>query len=74
MTPELVTMIIDYENNELSGNGIVLLFSELIANNLFGELQGSYGRSAEQLVNDGWLDWNGNILRTLERYEDEDYD
>ena len=41
------------------------LFSELIRNGHAWSLQGSYGRTAKALIEAGWLDQEGNILKEL---------
>jgi len=59
---ELTNQIIAYEAGELTEERIVVLFSHLIRSGLVWELQGHYGREAENLIRSGLLDLNGNIL------------
>lgn len=47
--------IIDYETDNLSDQGIVELFQDLVDSGLAYKLQGSYGRMAERLIADGFV-------------------
>ena len=49
------TQIIAFENGELDNDEIVALFQELCDSGLIYDLQGSYQRIAEQLVNEGLI-------------------
>lgn len=64
---DLVGHIMDFESGELSARGTLDLFSELIKTGQAWQLQGSYGRAANQLILDGWIDKNGEILRSLDK-------
>ena len=46
--------IIAYENGELDEDEIITLFQELINSGLAWQLQGSYGRMAESLIESGY--------------------
>lgn len=59
----LTDRIIAYEMGELDDNETLELFSELVKNGLAWTLQGSYGRTAHNLIQFGFLDRNGKILR-----------
>lgn len=59
----LVYSIMAFESGELDGLGVLELFSYLIRTGTAYTLQGFYGRHADALINDGWLDINGEILR-----------
>lgn len=59
---DLVIDIMNYEDRNLSGEDIIILFSKLIKNKY--SLQGHYGRTAVKLINAGILDKEGNILET----------
>ncbi len=58
---DLVGNIIAYEDGELEGEKLVLLFSHLIKGNLLNSLQGRYGRMATLLIQAKVLDEEGNI-------------
>lgn len=60
---DLVGNIIAYEEGEMSSREIVDFFSYLGKTGVVHGLQGSYGRSFEMLVNSGYLDINGEILK-----------
>lgn len=47
--------IIDYEEGNLSDNGIVKLFQYLLDSGMAWTLQGSYGRTTKALLDDGYL-------------------
>lgn len=61
-----IEKIIKFENGELSDNEMIALFSELIKSGMAWKLQGTYGRLARNLVNNGVLDTKGNILYEVE--------
>lgn len=50
---DLTGQIIEYESGELEMEDIVCLFQKLIDNGMCWSLQGSYGRTATQLINAG---------------------
>lgn len=58
-----VDSIIGYENGDLTPDEIVELFSDLVRNGTAWRLQGHYGRTAGALIQGGWIDDAGNILR-----------
>lgn len=60
---DLVSKIMAYEAGELSDFDTVQLFSELVKSGQAFKLQGSYGRTANALINDGWLLLNGDVNR-----------
>ena len=49
------TQIIAFENGELDDDKIIALFQELCDSGLIYDLQGSYQRIAQQLVNEGLI-------------------
>jgi hypothetical protein len=49
-TETLVNLIIRYENGELSEGDTLGLFQELVDSGLAWSLQGSYGRTANYLI------------------------
>jgi len=60
-----VDLIIAYENGELSDNDTLKLFSILIKDGLVWNLQGSYGRTATTLIDNGYISKEGKILRQV---------
>jgi hypothetical protein len=58
---DLTNRIIDYECGHLDDRGTLRLFSELVKTGMAWTLQGHYGRTAQALINDGWLEADGNF-------------
>lgn len=58
---DLIDKIIAYESGELSNDEIIELFSKLVENGQAWSLQGSYGRMASSLIEQGILSKNGFI-------------
>jgi len=61
----LVNYIIDYESGALNNSDTLELFSYLIQSNKAWGLQGHYGRIADSLINEGYIDKQGKILKQL---------
>lgn len=57
-----VDKIVAYEAGKLDFSGVLDLFSELIRDGTAWGLQGSYGRRANELIEDGYLDTDGTVL------------
>tara|TARA_Y100001973_G_C5019902_1_gene242653 strand:- start:72 stop:260 length:189 start_codon:yes stop_codon:yes gene_type:complete len=57
----LTDKIIDFECGLLDDTGVLELFAELIKNGMAWTLQGSYGRTASDLIDAGYIDTDGNI-------------
>jgi len=61
---DMIDKIIAFESGELEGKNIIELFSELIKNGQAWSLQGSYGRTAQGLIDkeiidkEGIIDWD----------------
>ena len=49
-----VSKIMAFESGELDEEGIIELFQELIDSGLVWQLQGSYGRMASSLIENGY--------------------
>jgi hypothetical protein len=66
-TASSIDNIIAYEQGELSDQEVVYLFADLVRSGMAWSLQGSYGRTATALINEGWIDREGNVsLAVLE--------
>jgi hypothetical protein len=57
----LVDSIIAYELGELNDQEVVCLFADLVKSGMAWSLQGSYGRTANALIEEGWIDSDGNV-------------
>lgn len=64
-----LSMMMDFENGQLSEVDSIKLFSYLVKTKMAWKLQGFYGRTAHQLIESGILDRNGNVMIDLEDYE-----
>ena len=62
---DLVDSIIAYESGELEAEATLELFAELIRTGQAWTLQGHYGRTASQLIKDGYISTSGEILKAL---------
>jgi hypothetical protein len=58
---DFVSAIIDFESGELDTLDTLRLFSFLIRNNLVNSLQGSYGRTAQILIDRELIMSNGCV-------------
>ena len=58
----VIDKIIAYEQGNLDNNETLNLFSTLIKSGLCYKLQGHYGRTAEAIIAEGYLDREGNRL------------
>lgn len=58
--------IIAYESGELSPEKTLKMFAGLIKNGMAWTLQGHYGRTAQALIEAGYIDKRGKILKELE--------
>jgi hypothetical protein len=64
-TKELVDQMMEYECFMLNDSETLDMFAEMIKSGMAWSLQGHYGRTASSLIEDGWIDRNGNLLKTL---------
>jgi len=62
---DLVDSIIAYESGELEAEATLELFAELIRTGQAWTLQGHYGRTATQLIEQGYISTSGEVLKTL---------
>jgi hypothetical protein len=60
-----ISKIIAYENGELTDNEIIELFGDLIKSGMAWSLQGHYGRTAKSLIDGGYINNTGKIIKTL---------
>jgi hypothetical protein len=58
-----IDQIIAYENGELSDNETIELFAELVKTGMAWSLQGHYGRTAMALIDAGYINRKGEILK-----------
>ena len=58
---DITDRIINYEMGTLNDAETLNLFSELISTKMVWGLQGHYGRTANALIEDGWIDSDGSI-------------
>lgn len=58
-----VDAIMRYEEGEMEAWEILELFSGLVATGMAWTLQGTYGRTAMRLIEAGYLDRDGAILK-----------
>ena len=62
---DLVDSIIAYESGELEAETTLELFAELIRTGRAWTLQGHYGRTASELIEQGYITKEGEISKTL---------
>ena len=62
---DLVDMIMAYESGELKAEKTLVLFSELIRTGQAWSLQGHYGRTAQGLIDSGYISAKGDILKNI---------
>lgn len=62
---EALDDIMAFENGELDEHATLELFSDLVATGQAWGLQGHYGRAAAALIDAGYLDTAGNILKEV---------
>jgi hypothetical protein len=55
-----------YEEGDLDDKQTLELFSELIKTGTINGLQGSYHKTANNIINAGYLDSEGNILKQID--------
>lgn len=57
-----IEKIMRYESGEMDDDEIVYFFSDLIKSGVINHLQGHYGRTAGNMIANGWIDLHGNVL------------
>jgi hypothetical protein len=69
-TKDFIDQIMEFESGMLSDKETIEMFSNMIKDHgIVWRLQGHYGRAASALIQSGWLDKEGNILKKIEQYE-----
>lgn len=68
-TKDFIDQMMEFESGMLKDTEIIEMFSELIKNDMHKWLQGHYGRFASSLIEAGWIDKEGNILKHLKDYD-----
>lgn len=63
---DTVGLIMAYEDGTLDGEGCLTLFSQLVKSGAAWSLQHGYGVTATALLQAGYIDENGNILKHME--------
>lgn len=53
MSNDFINGIIAFESGELDEDGIITLFQQLVDSGVAWQLQGSYGRMAQALIEEG---------------------
>lgn len=59
---ERVDLIMEFEGGEITLENALKLFSELIKTGMVWKLQGVYGRTAQNLIDNKVIDKKGKIL------------
>ena len=62
---DLVGLIMAYESGELKAEKTLELFAELIRTGQAWSLQGHYGRTAGELIKQGYISAKGDILKNI---------
>jgi len=62
---DFVDIIIAYEQGDLSDADTLALFGHLVETGQAWTLQGHYGRTAARLIEAGWLDKSGKVLKEV---------
>jgi hypothetical protein len=64
-TKDFLDQMMDYEMGLLNDYDTLKMFSGLVESGTVWSLQGHYGRTATALIEDGWLNKQGEILKKL---------
>jgi hypothetical protein len=64
-TKDFLDQMMDYEMGLLNDYDTLEMFSGLVESGTAWSLQGHYGRTATALIEDGWLNRQGEILKEL---------
>ena len=69
---DLVDKIMKWEDGRMTDTEIIDFFSELIKSGQAWQLQGNYGRMAQRLIDAGYIDKKGLILKYRQKTLDEE--
>lgn len=64
-TMNLTKRIIAYELGDLDGAEALQLFSDLVKTGMVWGLQGHYGRTAQYLMDNGYINIHGDIIQSI---------
>lgn len=62
---DLVIKIMAYEDGTMTDKDTVAFFGELVASGMAWTLQGTYGRMANQLIETGYINRKGEVLKEV---------
>ncbi len=62
---DIVNKIIDYESGSMNEYEVIEFFKELVDSGLVWSLQGSYGRTAQNLLNEGLIHNNSGAKKSM---------
>lgn len=68
---DLVDNIIRYEEGDMTTNELLQFFCKLIETGMAWTLQGHYGRTANELIKNGYISRNGEMLKNIEDGDDQ---
>lgn len=57
--------VVEFEQGDMSPERMVRFFAGLVESGMAWKLQGSYGRQAAALIEQGWIDREGNVLKDI---------
>ena len=60
---ERINLIIEFETGDISEKDALNLFSDLIKSGMCWKLQGFYGRTASDLIENGFISKTGKVLK-----------
>ena len=63
---DLTGNIIAFEDGDLSSNEVLALFAHLVKTGMAWTLQGSYGRTAASLIQQGYISRSGEVLMEVD--------
>jgi hypothetical protein len=58
----MINAIISYESGEMSHDDIIQFFAELVETGFINAMQGHYQRTAQDLIEGGYISVDGEVL------------